>query len=184
MSETIKIPNFYEFLNQNHLDISKMSDDEKDIQRKKYVKFRNNLYKKRSRQKHIVCELKLDNYEARFFREKAKEHKLLLSYFIKLSAKNYCEQKFLFPDRAGFQILIKSIQKIEDTIQKIEKQKTSKFSLTDSKYELIYNHIQEMKFKVFQGLLNPVNTNAWLDNEFNTNPDFRKQIINKLLNYL
>ncbi len=183
MAETIQIPNFYEYVTGKNLDVSALSELEKNELRLEYNKYRNTLYKKRSRQKHITCEIFFDKQEMQQLRQKANDHKLYLSHFIKIAAIKYCEQAFIVPDRIGFQQILKSLQEIEDTIKKIEKQKVSKFSFTDSKYEALVVQVNEMQNKVLQNIINPVNVLAWIDNELNTNPIFRKQIISKLLNY-
>lgn len=181
MSEIIKIPNFYEYLTQKNLDVSTLSEIKKDELRIEYNKFRNTLYKKRQRQKHQVIEILLDKRELQLFRQKANDHKLYLSHFIKLAALKYCEQAFIVPDRIGFKHILKTLNNIEETIKNIEKQKTSKFSFTDSKYETLVVQVNDIQNRVFQNIINPINVTTWFENELNTNPLFRKHIISKLL---
>jgi hypothetical protein len=182
--QDIQIPNLYDYLNQKNLDISTLSDLEKDALRIEYNKYRNTLYKKRQRQKHQVIEILLDKTELKLLRQKANDHKLYLSHFIKLSAIKYCEQNFIVPDRIGFQQILKLLSAIEQNIEKIAKQKNSKFSFTDSKYEALIVQIQDIKTKVLHHVINPTNATVWFESELNTNPMFRKQIISKLLNQI
>lgn len=181
--QDIQIPNFYEFLSQKHLDISTLSEVEKNEQRILYNKYRNTLYKKRQRKKYTSIYLHLDATQAQFLRQKAREHNLNISEFIKQSAINYSKQTFLVPDKLGFQQLLHSIARIEDSIKKAASSQQNRFSFKDAKYDTLLAFIEQINEKVIQSFTEPTNASLWLENELK-NPGFRKHIISKLLNHI
>ncbi len=180
--EDIFIPNFYEYLVQQGIDQSSLSETDYENLREEYRRHRNKLYKKRQRisSKEILIHLTSDEYN--FLLNKAKEHELQIGKYLKLSSIGYSKNLFIIPDKNTFKELLISVQNIEQKMQSLADAKTSSIFGNNGKYNQLVEQVRILESSFKKSMNEPINVYSWIKEKLNENDEFKKEIIKLILN--